>query len=154
MFAVLELREYAREVYLAPMLWAVFRKRLRALCDQRNWNQPDLARESGLNQTQVSKYLAGKSSPTIQSAMRIALALDCPIDALLEGVDRDYDRLLVATRKRAVGEMPDLTDKERDVLRMLRGYTPYQIEELTATMRGILNLNRRRNTNDPKRHGA
>lgn len=60
---------------------------LRARLD-RGLNQEELARKSKLSQTQVSLFEAGIRLPSLEQFLRLARALDVPLQALLTGEDR------------------------------------------------------------------
>lgn len=60
---------------------AVNMKRLRK---ERGWSQEALADESGLDRTYISGIERKVKNPTITVVARIALALACPLGALLD----------------------------------------------------------------------
>ena len=54
----------------------VFATVLTELMRQRGWSQRELAKRSGIGQTQISKLLSGTSSPSLDTAEAIAQAFD------------------------------------------------------------------------------
>lgn len=59
-----------------------FRYRLRHIMALRGFNQLRLAEETGISQVSISKYLNGKSDPSLLNLLKIARALDCSLDEL------------------------------------------------------------------------
>lgn len=59
-----------------------FGHRLRKIMIQRNITQSELAELIGLNQSQISNYIRGKTTPTWYMVDRIAKALNCSTDEL------------------------------------------------------------------------
>lgn len=55
---------------------------------ERGLNQEELARKSKLSQAQVSLFEAGIRLPSLEQFLRLARALDVPLQALLTGEDR------------------------------------------------------------------
>ena len=52
-----------------------------------NMSQEDLAEKTGISYVTISKYVHGKSSPSITNAKRIAKALKCQLRELIDGYD-------------------------------------------------------------------
>lgn len=50
--------------------------------------QIELAKVSGITQHMISKYATGKSVPTLVNIIKLANALDCPIDMLMFEFER------------------------------------------------------------------
>lgn len=59
-----------------------FGARLTLLRQSRKLSVSELARQAGLDYMQIRRYEAGKTSPTLDSAVRIAIVLDLPLDEL------------------------------------------------------------------------
>lgn len=57
-----------------------FAHRLRIRLKEKNMTQEDLEYETGIPQGVVSKYVTGKTMPSFTRVLRIARALDCPIE--------------------------------------------------------------------------
>lgn len=49
----------------------------------RNWRQKDLARAAGVSQQTASRWLLGRSVPTVRSAQALAGALGVPTDEVV-----------------------------------------------------------------------
>lgn len=60
-----------------------FGRRLQARMLEKEWNQSDLARASGLGRDSISTYINGKTFPTPLGLKRLASALMCQPDDLL-----------------------------------------------------------------------
>ena len=65
---------------MSKPLKETIRLNLRRLMDQRGWNQPELARRSGVSQTMIGKVLRGESVPTVDTVEALAAAFK--LDAL------------------------------------------------------------------------
>ncbi len=50
--------------------------------------QGDLSRVTGLTQGMISHYITGRSVPTLINIIKIANALDCPVDVLMFEFER------------------------------------------------------------------
>lgn len=59
-----------------------FGRRVRLLREQRGWSQGDLAKASGVGQSQISKIEAGDQDARVGTARRLAQALGVSIDVL------------------------------------------------------------------------
>ncbi len=64
---------------------------LRRLRQQAKLTQEILAERAAVQQADISKWEKGKVTPELVSALRLARALDVSLDALLQGVDAQYD---------------------------------------------------------------
>jgi len=84
--------------------------RLRALREQHGWSQRELARLSGLGETQISKYEAGQSDPLATNVKLIAEQLGVSVDYLL-GVSDD---------PRGQFGQGELSSEERELLEVFR----------------------------------
>lgn len=59
-----------------------FGRRLKTLLELRGMTQNELSEETGISQVSISKYLNGKSDPSLLNVLKIARALDCSLDDL------------------------------------------------------------------------
>ncbi len=71
------------------------------------WNQTRLAREIGIPQPQLSRWLSGLQSPGIESAKQIADALGVPLESLF----REGKPLQVITREPTPDDVLDYITK-------------------------------------------
>lgn len=67
----------------------LFGERLRALRNKRGVTQVALAERTGLPQSHVSEMERGLTLPNLATLIRIAVALDCKISALVSVLDRE-----------------------------------------------------------------
>ena len=51
------------------------------------WSQDDLARASGLTQSQVATLEAGQTNPTLRTLVKLATAFSCSVSEMLADVD-------------------------------------------------------------------
>lgn len=58
---------------------------LRELRKGKGWTQVELSRKSGVNRTIIARYETGKNRLSEKNMIRIANALNVPVDALLKG---------------------------------------------------------------------
>lgn len=61
----------------------VFGKNLKAMMKSKHVTQEELAKEIGVTQTMFSRYITGKSNPTIYKAYGISEYIGCSIDELM-----------------------------------------------------------------------
>ena len=54
---------------------------------EREMTAADIARKTGMTQATLSRYINGKRIPRLNSVIKIAKALNVPIELLLKGVD-------------------------------------------------------------------
>ncbi len=54
---------------------------------EREMTAADIARKTGMTQATLSRYINGKRIPKINSVIKIAKALNVPIELLMKGVD-------------------------------------------------------------------
>lgn len=59
---------------------AYFSSRLAAEMRRRGWNQSDVARESGLSQPSIHRYLKGATEPKLSDVMALAGAFKLSLD--------------------------------------------------------------------------
>ena len=64
-----------------------FAMNLKKLMIEREMTAADIARKTGMTQATLSRYINGKRIPKINSVIKIAKALNVPIELLLKGVD-------------------------------------------------------------------
>lgn len=64
-----------------------FTMNLKKLMIEREMTAADIARKTGMTQATLSRYINGKRIPKINSVIKIAKALNVPIELLMKGVD-------------------------------------------------------------------
>lgn len=64
-----------------------FTMNLKKLMIEREMTAADISRKTGITQAALSRYINGKRIPKINSVIKIAKALNVPIELLLKGVD-------------------------------------------------------------------
>lgn len=64
-----------------------FTMNLKKLMIEREMTAADISRKTGMTQAALSRYINGKRIPKINSVIKIAKALNVPIELLLKGVD-------------------------------------------------------------------
>lgn len=89
-----------------------FCSRLRDNLELRGWSQSALARETGLSQAVISKYLLAKSEPGAKELGLIAKALDVTMDELWYGTRKDNGLS-------AIAELTELKRSLRTVFRVM-----------------------------------
>ena len=60
---------------------------LKKLMIEREMTAADIARKTGMTQAALSRYINDKRIPRLNSVIKIAKALNVPIELLLKGVD-------------------------------------------------------------------
>lgn len=60
---------------------------LKKLMIEREMTAADISRKTGITQATLSRYINGKRIPKINSVIKIAKALNVPIELLMKGVD-------------------------------------------------------------------
>ncbi len=60
---------------------------LKKLMIEREMTAADIARKTGMTQAALSRYINDKRNPRLNSVIKIAKALNVPIELLLKGVD-------------------------------------------------------------------
>ena len=68
-----------------------FPLRLKELMDEREINAPTLARETGTDRTNITRYLNGERTPRFKTLVNIAEYFNCSADYLLGLSDYSYD---------------------------------------------------------------
>mgnify|MGYP006330301223 FL=1 len=64
-----------------------FTMNLKKLMIEREMTAADIARKTGMTQAALSRYINDKRTPNINSVIKIAKALNVPIELLVKGVD-------------------------------------------------------------------
>ena len=64
-----------------------FAMNLKKLMIEREMTAADISRKTGITQGTLSRYINGKRIPKINSVIKIAKALNVPIELLMKGVD-------------------------------------------------------------------
>ena len=64
-----------------------FTMNLKKLMIEREMTAADIARKTGMTQAALSRYINDKRIPNINSVIKIAKALNVPIELLMKGVD-------------------------------------------------------------------
>ena len=64
-----------------------FAMNLKKLMIEREMTAADISRKTGMTQATLSRYINGKRTPNINSVIKIAKALNVPIELLMKGVD-------------------------------------------------------------------
>jgi transcriptional regulator with XRE-family HTH domain len=57
-------------------------RRISAIRSERGLSQEELAKLSGVSREQISRYESGQTMPSAVNGVRLAKALDCPLDVL------------------------------------------------------------------------
>lgn len=65
----------------------IFKERLRAARNLREWNQEDLAAKAGMPTSSIAHFETGTRKPSFESLRRLANALEITTDYLLGRVD-------------------------------------------------------------------
>ena len=64
-----------------------FTMNLKKLMIEREMTAADIARKTGMTQAALSRYINDKRIPRLNSVIKIAKALNVPIELLVKGVD-------------------------------------------------------------------
>lgn len=64
-----------------------FAMNLKKLMIEREMTAADISRKTGMTQAALSRYINDKRIPRLNSVIKIAKALNVPIELLLKGVD-------------------------------------------------------------------
>jgi transcriptional regulator with XRE-family HTH domain len=62
----------------------IFADNLRDLMDEIGMSQKQLARDTGITQATISRYLSKKQMPSVKAIVNIVYALDCWFDELMD----------------------------------------------------------------------
>lgn len=62
----------------------IFADNLRDIMDEANMSQKQLAKETGITQATISRYLTKNQMPSIKAVVNICYALDCDLYDLLD----------------------------------------------------------------------
>lgn len=66
----------------------IFGDNLKDMIEGAGYTQRDLADETGLSESAISRYVSKKQMPCIRALINIAYVLDCSIDELMDFGDR------------------------------------------------------------------
>lgn len=66
----------------------IFGDNLRDMLDDANMTQRELADETGLAESSISRYIHKEMAPSFKAIINIAYALDCSIDDLIDFGDK------------------------------------------------------------------
>lgn len=66
-------------------------KNLKVERERAGWTQEVLADRADVQQSDVSKWENDKVTPDLESALKVAAALECPLDVLVQGLIPQYD---------------------------------------------------------------
>ena len=70
---------------MSEMEWiSIFGDNLIDIMDEKGYTQEQLANETGLTQSTISKYINKKQMPSIKAVVNLAYALDCTTDELID----------------------------------------------------------------------
>lgn len=70
---------------MSEMEWiSIFGDNLIDIMDEKGYTQEQLANETGLTQSTISKYINKKQMPSIKAVVNLAYALNCTTDELIE----------------------------------------------------------------------
>lgn len=64
-----------------------FTMNLKKLMIEREMTAADISRKTGMTQAALSRYINDKRNPRLNSVIKIAKALNVPIEVLMKGVD-------------------------------------------------------------------
>lgn len=62
----------------------IFGDNLKVMIESAGYTQRDLADETGLAESTISRYIAKKQMPCIRALVNIAYVLDCSLDDLMD----------------------------------------------------------------------
>ena len=102
-----------------------FSDRLKALRKQRGISQAELAEQTEVHFTQISRYERGETKPNADAVTKIAKALDTTVDYLMNGTTDDLAENTglekeIITRFKQVQALP--TEEKKTVLSLLDAY--------------------------------
>jgi transcriptional regulator with XRE-family HTH domain len=103
-------------------------ERIRHRRKQLGLNQQELAAAAHVSQAQISRYEQGDNSPTGQSLMDLARALDTTPDWLL-GMADDPGR--------PISNVSELSELEREALRIFRSKTPDKQRQAVEILKAV-----------------
>ena len=66
----------------------IFGDNLKDMIDGTGYSQKDLAEDTGLAESTISRYISKKQMPCIRALINIAYVLDCSLDDLMDFGDR------------------------------------------------------------------
>jgi len=114
-----------------------FAERLRALRKKRGISQAELAEQTQVHFTQISRYERGETNPNAETVSKIAKALDTTVDYLMNGTTDDLaesaglEKEIIA-RFKLVQNLP--AEEKKTVLSLLDAYiAKNRIRDLLGT---------------------
>jgi len=97
-------------------------KRLKALLEQRQMSQKDLATAAGCTEAAISHYIKGDRVPRASVLTKIAIALDTTSDYLMEGIPTDVTSELDYAKKLIARNVTQMSKSEkRAIINILMG---------------------------------
>ena len=116
-----------------PVTDTNFAARLAAVRKQRTMTQQALAGRSGAHVTQIRRYEAGTSAPTLDVLRNLALALNTSADSLLFDLDeRGPETPSLRLRLEALDQLDP--DEQANVLAMIEGaLLRHQVRQLNVS---------------------
>jgi transcriptional regulator with XRE-family HTH domain len=71
--------------------YKIFGRGLYKLMKARKWAQADFAKEAGVSDDAISRYIRGRSLPTVANAQRMAAALEMTVEEMMAACDGDHE---------------------------------------------------------------
>ena len=104
---------------------------LKALRTQAGLSQEQLGLGANVKQSAISRYERDEDVPEVGTILRLAAGLNVPVEALLKGVDAEYDRLIASNKPES--QDPDLESAQERTAAMLSesGEDPDLLDEPT-----------------------
>lgn len=116
----------------------MFYKILKQLMQENDCTQSYLAKQIGVSQVAISKWLNKKSEPTAEMLIELAEFFNCSIDYLL-GRSDDFGNINL--------KAPDLSDEEQELINLFRESSP-------GERSAVLTLLRRRKSDSLTKYGG
>lgn len=95
----------------------ILRKNVEKILADRGWSQNRLSKESGIKQGQISEWLTGTRSPSLESLAKLAEKLDVPVEALL----REGEPIKIITREPTTEEILDYLSEAMRAYKIVGG---------------------------------
>lgn len=105
---------------------------------QRKFSVAELARRSGVDYMQISRYERGQSLPVLDSALRLATALGMPLDVLATGIEAAPPAPLLRNSRLLdrIRELDQLQpDRQELAIQMLDAVLAGELDALAARLR-------------------
>ena len=120
--------------FMTPLTTMSFAKRLVSLRKQKGLTQQALADAIGLHITQVKRYEAGSSQPSLEAIKKISKTLRVTTDSLIFEPDELEPADNLRLQFKAVSDMPD--EDRRVVIQLLEGMIiKYEAERWSSKSR-------------------